>query len=394
MGGGSVARPTTAATQACYAAAVFALDTAWDEIVDGVLQERLGDIAGKPSLLLPAIAALSDAYNAGKARPPRDRASLAARLALFLRADLGKAAVCVEECTAAGRAWPSPLRVLDVGAGLGAAGLGAVEQLRAGGADGHLHVVSLDDDVEALEIAHALWKVAAATRLGDVTHEPRLWSATNAGAALGADPYDLVLASAVLCELGVAPDALVGRLLDALTPDGVLIIIEPALRETSRALLALRDRLVARGDVTIIAPCTRTGPCPALVDARDWCHEDRSLSPSPGLARLAAATSLRRGGLKFSYLTVRRHGPTLAEASGLADPLRVVSDPIVSKGKLELWVCGPDGRRRLVRLKRDRGETNAPFGEARRGDLVSAEGVSEEGRVGPAATVELYRAAP
>jgi len=372
---------------------VFDLDAQWDDIVEAILAERLGDIAGKSSLLLPAIAALSDAYNAGGARPPRDRAALAARLALFLRADLGKSAVCIEECTATGIDWPSPLRVLDVGAGLGAAGLGAIEQLRRGGHDGHVHVVSLDDDVAALEIAHLLWKAAAAARLGDVAHEPRLWSAKEAAVPVGGGAYDLVLASAVLCELGAAPDALVGRLLDAMTPDGVLVIIEPALRETSRALLALRDRLATRADLTIVAPCTRTGPCPALVDARDWCHEDRSLAPSPGLARLAAATGLRRSGLKFSYLTLRRQGPTLGETSGLPHPLRVVSDPIVSKGKLELWVCGPDGRRRVVRLKRDRSETNAPYGEARRGDLVSIEGASEQGRVGAEARVDVFRAA-
>jgi ribosomal protein RSM22 (predicted rRNA methylase) len=371
----------------------------WDAIVDELLADKL---AGKPSVLYPAIAALSDAYNRGTARPPRDRASLAARLAFFLRADLPKAGVCVAECRAAGVTWPSALRVLDAGAGLGAAGLGAVQELRAAGHEGPIHVVSLDDDAAALELGHALYKRAAAAGLGALTHEPRLWSAVNPASSLGAGPYDLILASALLCELGRPPDdaskspkgdALVARLLGALAPDGVLVIIEPALRTTSRALLALRDRLAAGGEVTIVAPCTRSGPCPALADERDWCHEDRPFTPSPGLARLSAAMGLRRGGLKFSYLTLRKHGPTLGETSGLTRPERVVSEPLLTKGKLELWICGPDGRRRITRLKRDKSEANEALGAVRRGDLVSIDGLSESGRVQTAATVDRWRPA-
>ena len=363
----------------------------WDAIVEELLADKLPELAGKPSLLHPAIAALSDAYNRGTARPPRDPASLAARLAFFLRADLPKAGVCVAECRAAGIAWRSPLRVLDAGAGLGAAGLGAVAELRAGGHEGPIHVVSLDDDAAALELGHALYKRAAAAGLAPLTHEPRLWSATDAASSLGAGPYDLVVASALLCELGRPPDALAARLLGALAPDGVLVIIEPALRTTSRALLGLRDRMVATGGVTIVAPCTRSGPCPALTDERDWCHEDRPFTPSPGLARLSSAMGLRRGGLTFSYLTLRRHGPALGETSGLARPERVVSEPLVTKGKLELWLCGPDGRHRVTRLKRDKSEANEPLGTARRGDLVSIDGLSEAGRIGPETSVERLR---
>jgi len=365
----------------------------WDEIVDALLAEKLPELAGKPSVLYPAIAALSDAYNRGTARPPRDRGSLAARLAFFLRADLPKAGVCVAECRAAGIALPSPLRVLDAGAGLGAAGLGAVDELRGSGHEGPIHVVSLDDDAAALELGHALYKRAATAGLGELTHEPRLWSATDPASSLGTGPYDLVLASALLCELGSPPDALAARLLAALGPDGVLVLIEPALRATSRALLALRDRLVAAGGVTIVAPCTRSGACPALADERDWCHEDRPFTPSPGLARLSAAMGLRRGGLKFSYLTLRRHGPTLGETSGLGRPERVVSEPLVTKGKLELWICGPEGRRRITRLKRDKSEANAALGSVRRGDLVSIEALPETGRIGPETTVDRFRPA-
>lgn len=355
----------------------------WDELIEELLEDRAG--------LLPAIAAVSDAYNKGTGRPPRDDAALAARLAFFLRADLPKAGVCVAECQAAGIVFPSPLKVLDAGAGLGAAGLGAVEALRAGGHEGRIHVVSLDDDAAALELGHALWKKAAVAGLGDVTHEPRLWSASDARASLGPAPYDLIVAGALLCELGQAPDALVDRLLGALAPGGVLILIEPALRETSRALHALRDRLMAKGGLTIVAPCTRSGPCPALLDERDWCHEDRPFSPSPEMARLTAAMGLRRGGLKFSYLILREEGPSLGDASGLPHPDRVVSDLIVTKGKLEVWLCGPDGRRKLTRLKRDRSDANAPLSEARRGDLVSIDAPKDATRIGPESTVDRWK---
>jgi SAM-dependent methyltransferase len=54
-----------------------------------------------------------------------------------------------------------------------------------------------------------------------------------------------------------------------LVPGGTIILVEPALRETSRELLAVRDQLLALTDLNIVAPCFWTGPYPALARERN-----------------------------------------------------------------------------------------------------------------------------
>lgn len=50
---------------------------------------------------------------------------------------------------------------------------------------------------------------------------------------------------------------------------------------------------------------------------------------------------------------------------------RVVSSPLVSKGKRELWLCGENGELRKVRrTDRDATAENADFDRAVRGDVV------------------------
>jgi hypothetical protein len=97
-----------------------------------------------------------------------------------------------------------------------------------------------------------------------------------------------------------------------LAPGGMVILIEPALRETSRELLAVRDALVAAG-LHVVAPCFRQGACPALGSERDWCH-DTAADPT-------------RGRIDFSYLVLRAE--PVPAAPGLH---RVVSDPLPDKG--------------------------------------------------------------
>src|SRR4029078_7441568 len=87
---------------------------------------------------------------------------------------------------------------------------------------------------------------------------------------------------------------LVERALTAIRDDGAVIIIEPALRDTARALHELRDAVLASGRGRVFAPSAPRGsPCPALADPDDWCHEDRPLALPPRTAELARLTHLR-----------------------------------------------------------------------------------------------------
>jgi ribosomal protein RSM22 (predicted rRNA methylase) len=197
--------------------------------------------------------------------------------------------------------------------------------------------------------------------------------------------FDLILLGLVLNELPAdipTRAAFLRSLIGSLAEDGSIIVIEPALRETARALHAVRDAIVAAGaPPNVFAPCLRAGTCPMLESERDWCHEDVHVALPGPVAEIARAAGLRYERLTYSYLTLRRDGRTLRDAvarAGEGEPWRVVSEPMPSKGKLELFVCGVPGRARLVRLDRHRTEANARLDRKGRGSLLRIPGAADD----------------
>jgi SAM-dependent methyltransferase len=181
--------------------------------------------------------------------------------------------------------------------------------------------------------------------------------------------FDLIVAAHLLGELFVdrpleeRVDARAGRVVawaeGLLAPAGTVILVEPALRETSRELLGVRDQLLAMADLEIVAPCFWTGPCPALARERDWCHDAVEVEGSPRV--------------DFSYLVLRdRWKPIPGQLR-----YRVVSDPLPEKGRLKLYACGPTGRDAFVRLDRHESPANAWFAQLVRGDVARIAGAVE-----------------
>jgi len=287
---------------------------------------------------------------------PTLRAEYARDIAPRTEAALGR--VLAEVYGARGAAPPS--RAIDLGAGTGA--VGRVLRARFGES---FPVVAVDRTVDPAG-APGLVRANLAVELPAV-----------------AGKFDLVVAAHLLNELFVDREppervALRARRVRAwstlLAPNGLLILIEPALRDTSRELLAVRDQVLAAG-LHVVAPCFWTGPCPALALGRDWCHD---AAPVPSKPRV-----------DFSYLVVRAEPvapePTLN---------RVVSDPMPEKGRLRLFICGPQGRHPLIRLTRYRGRENAALDRATRGAALSIAGTEQAAdglRVTPTSTVTIPR---
>lgn len=287
---------------------------------------------------------------------------LAARALFFTVADAPKAAAILAEVGAHLAGAGAPLRVLDLGAGCGAMSLGAIAHVAATGAARALAIEAIDQDAGALAIlADAV--PAAAAALGVAATVTTRRAALPAALPTG---VDLVLAGTVLNELDEAAAlATVRAALAALAPGGLVVLVEPALRATTRALHRLRDAVLAGGDVDVLAPCTHAARCPMLADERDWCHEERAAALPPRAARLATVTGLRDGAMKYSYLVLAR-----AAASRAPDLVRVVGHPHRSKGKLELPVCGAAGLVPLRLLSRHRAAGNRALERARRGDVL------------------------
>jgi SAM-dependent methyltransferase len=247
---------------------------------------------------------------------------------------------------------PRGPHILDVGSGPAPAALGAVDLL---GGD----AVCFDASEAALAEARALG-IARTTR------------------ELPTEAFDLTLAANVLSELG-DPLPMVRRL------TGTVVIVEPALRETGRALLRIRDALLREGWFAV-APCLMQHPCPALASEKDWCTAEVRWTPPPYFAQLAGATGLRADEmLSFAPLVLSRTTPAPEPATW-----RVVGVPPPEKGKKRVWVCGPETREPLVRLDRDASDLNLDIEQLARGDLVQLGGITRRGdglRAGKGATV-------
>ena len=232
-----------------------------------------------------------------------------------------------------------PRHALDLGAGTGAAGRAVCAQW---------------PDVELV----AVDKVAGPGVVrADVARALR-----PAGVA---GQFDLIVAAHLLNELSLDLDGrarlVAGWCRELLEPDGTCILVEPALRETSRGLLGVRDRLRAAG-VFVVAPCLLQGPCHALARERDFCHMS------------AAAVAQGRSRVDFSYLVLRKQGVPCADTSRY----RIVSDPMKDKGRLRLFACGPAGRLLVTRLDRDRSPANQILDEIERGIVVRITGVAAQ----------------
>jgi ribosomal protein RSM22 (predicted rRNA methylase) len=297
-------------------------------------------------------------------------ADLAAHALFFAPADAAKILIPLAELHGRGLVPRGPLRILDVGAGPGAMTLGALDFLHRSGHRAAISVHAVDRDRDALRIfRQAVSELGARLHAEVAVAVEQVDLGASRGSAAGAD---LILVGSVLNELGPARSrALLAELLGVLDPGGALIVIEPALRETARALHELRDFAVTETAAHVFAPCVRqVAPCPALADEDDWCHEDRPVQLPERTAKLAATTGLRSHGLKFAYLVLRLASDPLVPAAERA--ARVVSQPRRSKGKRECFACSDSGRTLVRLLKRHRSAANRDFERVRRGDVLIA----------------------
>jgi SAM-dependent methyltransferase len=404
---------------------------AWLRAIDAVGRTVLGraDVS-RPEALIAGLARLSAAYTRERgtartlAEAPRSPGALAARLRFFLPRDLAKIGGPLDALRRAGalpaavRDGTRPLRVLDLGAGLGATSLGTATWLRTHGLAPHgLEVDAYDDDARALSLLAALAReTPAGGLLADVAVPTQVRVSTKdltRDGALPAGRWDLVLVGFALNELFAAlpPAEAIARraawlaeVATRLADDGALVVLEPALRDTSRALQAVRDVLAARDAAPFVAaPCLRAGPCPMLVGERDWCHAALPLALPAPIAALAQGAGLRFEGLRYAYLVLRRVRGALhaGDATPHGELLRVVGDPLESKGKTEWFACGAPGLVRLARLDRERSGANAALDDAARGDVLELDplplrpapadepGGAARARLGPDVSVRL-----
>jgi len=235
---------------------------------------------------------------------------------------------------------PKP-RVLDFGCGPGTAAIAAL--LHRPVAD----LVLVDVVDEALDDARFFCKELGVTPR--TMHE------------VPDEKFDLILAANVFAEQ-------LASLEEHLAEGGYLVVVEPALKATTRKLEEWRDEMVRRG-FRVAAPCVGQAKCPMLERTDLWCHMDISWPRPATVNEIDKRLGLDKESLKFSYAVITKGGRTLADLGG---EVRVVSNLHKEKGKAWAWVCGKSGPLcRAEVLTRHRSEETAAFFHADRGQVLA-----------------------
>ena len=398
------------------------VDEKWRAVLDAIAETRGFPASHDVAALARCVAAVSHAYNheghdAGASIAKAD--ALAARTQFFFLRDIAKGWGASRELAKAGLLSKARLKVLDLGAGIGAMTWGLAHTLaETSTASRSIDAVLCDADAEALAIAKAV--AEERTNVADVSVQIRTdrQIAPFSPSLVGA-PFDIIFAGQLLSELDLDVEPadrvkkhvrLVRSWLESIHDDGALVIVEPALRNRTRHLHLLRDALLEAKAATIFAPCLHAASCPALVREDDWCAENRAIDLPPWLAPIARAANLRWEGSTYSYLVLRKDEASLARLTKPYDArFRVVSDPIVTKGKSEIFLCGvmrteageTPGRFRVTRLDRHETPENRAWDEIARGDLVAIspppkmrEGKAIEARVDAESRVDSIAISP
>lgn len=257
-----------------------------------------------------------------------------------------------------------PRSLMDLGSGPGPLAFAGIDA-------GARETIAADRSKPALELARQL-AIEASESLGT-----REWTPER---ALPDGTYDVITLGHVINELFDGNverrAALLEKIVERVKPGGSLVVMEPALRDTSRALLHVRDLLVAKG-FSVRAPCLFRGPCPALVKPSDWCHAERSWRMPPLTEALARTAGLHKESLKMSYLVLAPKGEAWAEPpSGRV--FRIVSEALEGKGRQRYMGCGPEGRLGLALQDKHRTDGNQRFFHLQRGEIVRLGGTAEE----------------
>jgi len=363
------------------------------------------------SHLAQAVMSLSRLFTTARATlPPHyldDPTHASAYLSYFLPVNLSKVQVLLDELPwdRGVGASDRPMAVLDLGSGPGTGALALLDWLwhRSPDQAKSLSVLAADASSAPLQDAKKLWE-AYCREVGIATSGLRCVEG-NLEHPLKGDlgkqivrggPYDLIIIANCLNELfSVSIDppakraAVVAQLLPFLAPHGTVMIIEPALRQTARALHQMRNHLLKDGLCTVYSPCLHEGACPALDHPDDWCHEERPWQIPPMVAALDRDVGFIKDALKFSYLLLRTDGRTIVARS--PQTFRVVSELRELKGEKRAWLCNETGRPEVGRLDRKASPQNAAFDSWHRGAIVQIERIvrkEREGKVSPVGRIE------
>lgn len=309
-----------------------------------------------------------------------------AYLLYFMPANLYRMAAAWSELGRLGFRWNArgSLRGIEFGAGpaAGACGIAAGERFSPVGIPGEGDWALIEQDKATLKLGSE-WALRyfATQGFGGWGTRPfhRTVELSRGLLPRAAPKFNLWISSYFLNELDESPSKIASALLDAwdrhLDEEGVVVLVEPALKLQSRKLLEIRREILDAADrratreIQLLLPCLGDQVCGALASPEDWCHEEVSWWRPPYFKAIDHMAELDRKTLPFSYLTfaksTRAREQILPALQGAKRLHRLVSPAHAEGRDLEFFVCGEEGKQR-ARYRPESPEQE----EINRGDIL------------------------
>ena len=256
----------------------------------------------------------------------------------------------------------SGLRVLDYGCGPGTGGLALALTCKNA-----FSLTAIDSNPGMRKVALKL--IADLKNWGSLTSYEILPLQTEPKGL-----FDLIIIGHVLNEMPVPEqEQLLLKLLSRLTSTGTLLILESALPQQTRELMAHRDFLLAHDtSLKIVFPCTHQAPCPMLKNSTtDWCHGSMNWKPPHLIRQLDQLTGFNKHAIKYSGLIFNRSSTPLSLE---AREYRVVGPTEHNKTGHTLSICGSDFFGATLLQKKSRRDENIELRRAEHFDLIAVEG--------------------
>ncbi len=332
--------------------------------------------------IVPHILSLSQAFNrleaeAGESLEPywkRTSNPRHLRLAYFsyyMPCNLLRVAAVGGELQRLGFQWAAEnrLRGIEWGAGpaTGAAGIAASAAWAGLTLPSQGDWALIEQDAPMLELgsrwAEAFFSYAKTTPWGVRPFARTLDIPKKGWLPRAAPQFNLWVMSYFLNELEIPARDLARSLLESwkrhLQEEGLIIIVEPALKAQSRKLLEFRAALLellegsSGSEFKVLLPCLGHQKCGALADPQDWCHEEVLWWRPSWIRKIDEACSLDHKSLPFSYLVLTRSKrsreeilPALQSPQNSTLRHRLVSPAHAVGRDLEFFLCGQEGKRR------------------------------------------------
>ncbi len=237
----------------------------------------------------------------------------------------------------------APLRILDLGAGTGAATFALLDHL----GNRPVHVTALDHSRAALRCLHNAFIQLRPQRFPQAILRTQI--ETLEAFIPETQSYDIILIHYVLNELPAeARQTLLSRAARVLAPGGRLIIAEPLLHAEGDYMRDLRAYAIESAGLSVLSPCPHQQPCPL----DEPCHSVRTWPISRAMQILN--TSLHRDVRHLAYVPLALEAPSgrgVPPADAGADiPIRIVAPAVHEKGRSQCKACCSDGRIHCVQL--------------------------------------------